>query len=425
MQLIPYLKFKLEIAPINKSPRDYNKKEKKENIHHTVPFFSCIFDMIRHCIIFLVLQNFCKETEKIPKLKKYPTMPSFLEKLQTSPVFHPPDNWLKIKTIDMHTGGEPLRVIVDGFPKLEGNSVLDYRNFAKNNFDHLRRALMHEPRGHADMYGCILLPSNNGESDFGILFLHNEGYSTMCGHAIIAISTLAVEMGWIEIKEPETHLKIDAPCGRIDSFVKIKDGIVDSVYFHCVPSFVVALDQRVEVEGLGNVDYDLAYGGAFYAYINSDKLGIPLVPENYSKLIRKGMDIKRAIMNSDQNIQHPFEEDLSFLYGVIFIGGPVSDGIDSRNVCIFAEGEVDRCPTGSGVSGRMPIHFLRNEIEIGETMTIESITGSIFKGSIVRVEKYGNFDAVIPQVEGTAHITGQHEFLIDPNDPFKYGFFLR
>lgn len=352
-------------------------------------------------------------------------MPSFLDKLQTSHTFEPPDHWLKIKTIDMHTGGEPLRVIVDGFPKLEGSSVLEYRNFIKNKYDHLRLALMHEPRGHADMYGCILLPPNDEDGDFGILFLHNEGYSTMCGHAIIAISTLAVKMNWIEVTSPETHLKIDAPCGRINSFVKIKDGEVESVYFHCVPSFVVALGQEVEVKDLGNVKYDLAYGGAFYAYVDSDKLGIPLIPENYNLLIQKGMDIKRAVMKSNTQIKHPFEVDLSFLYGTIFIGGPISQGLDSRNVCIFAEGEVDRCPTGSGVSGRMPIHLARNEIKLGETMTIESITGSVFKGSIVRKEKYGNFDAVIPQVEGTAHIIGQHEFLIDPDDPFKFGFFLR
>jgi len=359
-------------------------------------------------------------------------MDLFLEKFQTRKTFEAPANWHKIKTIDMHTGGEPLRVIVDGFPKLEGNSVLEYRNFIKENYDYLRKALMHEPRGHADMYGCILLPPNDDDGDFGILFLHNEGYSTMCGHAVIAISVLAVEMGWIEKTTPETHIKIDAPCGRINSFVKtrppeggMKDDKIESVYFHCVPSFVAALDEEVEVEGLGKVKYDLAYGGAFYAYVNSDELGIPLIPENYNLLIQKGMDIKRAVMKTSTKIKHPFEEDLSFLYGTIFIGGPVSEGIDSRNVCIFADGEVDRCPTGSGVSGRMAIHERRNEIQMGETMTIESITGSVFKGSVVRTEKYGNIDAVIPQVEGTAYIIGQHEFLIDPDDPFKDGFFLR
>lgn len=325
----------------------------------------------------------------------------------------------------MHTGGEPLRVIVDGFPEIKGNNVLEYRQYVKQHHDELRRALMHEPRGHADMYGCLLVPPNDADGDLGILFLHNEGYSTMCGHAIIAISTLAVEMDWVKIKEPVTTLKIDAPCGRIESFVKINNGKVQSVAFHCVPSFVVALDQEVEVDGLGKVQYDLAYGGAFYAYVNSDELGLSLVPENYSQLIQTGMAIKHAVMASNNQIVHPFETDLSFLYGTIFIGGPVSEGVDSRNVCIFAEGEVDRCPTGSGVSGRMPIHYARKEMTIGESILVESITGSVFKGSVVREENYGPFKAVIPQVEGTAHITGQHEFLIDPEDPFKYGFFLR
>jgi len=338
--------------------------------------------------------------------------------------FNPPSNWLRIKTIDMHTGGEPLRVIVEGFPELKGNNVLEYRQYVKSNYDYLRTALMHEPRGHADMYGCLLLPPNTPDSDFGILFLHNEGYSTMCGHAVIAITKLAIEMSWVEAQENETPVTIDAPCGQIKAFAKMEKGKVVSVYFHCVPSFVVALDQQVEVPELGTITYDLAYGGAFYAYVNSDKLGIDLVPENYALLIQKGMDIKHAVMKSSDQIQHPFEEDLSFLYGTIFIGGPTSDEIDSRNVCIFAEGEVDRCPTGSGVSGRMPIHYRRGEIQIGEQMTIESITKSVFTGSIVREEKYGPYDAVIPQVEGTAFVTGQHEFLIDPEDPFREGFFL-
>ena len=151
----------------------------------------------------------------------------------------------------------------------------------------------------------------------------------------------------------------------------------------------------------------------------------PLTPENYNLLIEKGMAIKRAVMQQSDKIKHPFEEDLSFLYGTIFIGGPVSEGLDSRNVCIFAEGEVDRCPTGSGVSGRMPIHYARKEQDIGTSMTVESITGSVFKGSIVKTVQYGPYEAVIPQVEGTAHIVGTAEFMIDPADPFKYGFIFR
>lgn len=336
-------------------------------------------------------------------------------------------DWVEIKTIDMHTGGEPLRVIVDGFPELKGNSVLEYRRYCKENYDDLRTALMFEPRGHADMYGCILVPPNNEEGDFGILFLHNEGYSTMCGHAIIAISTLAVQMDWIQVKEGENMLKIDAPCGRIISYVHVKNKEVQGVRFHCVPSFVVGLDRKVEVKGLGEVTYDLAYGGAFYAYVDLKKnsLNLDLSPESYQELIAKGMQIKQAVMKQDSEILHPFENDLSFLYGTIFIDDSSKAGIDSRNVCIFAEGEVDRCPTGSGVSGRMAIHWARKELELNETMSIESITDSVFIGSVVSEEDFGPFRAVIPQVEGTAHITGAHTFLIDPKDPMKKGFILR
>lgn len=341
--------------------------------------------------------------------------------------FHPPKDWLQIKTIDMHTGGEPLRVIVGGFPELKGNSVLDYRRYCKDNYDHLRTALMFEPRGHADMYGCVLLPPNDEDGDFGIIFLHNEGYSTMCGHAIIAISTLAIEMNWIEVKEGENILKIDAPCGRITSFTNVKNGKVTGVKFHCVPSFVVGLDRTVEVPGLGKVTYDLAYGGAFYAYVDMQKnnFDFDLTPNSYRALITNGMAIKRAVMQQDKEIEHPFEKDLSFNYGTIFIGDSLNNGVDSRNVCIFAEGEVDRSPTGSGVSGRMAIHKKRGEIDFGETMLIESITDSVFKGSVVSEEDFGPFTAVIPQVEGTAYITGMQTFVIDPNDPMKNGFILR
>ncbi len=342
--------------------------------------------------------------------------------------FTPNEDWLKIKTIDMHTGGEPLRVIVDGFPELKGNSVLEYRYFCKENHDYLRTALMFEPRGHADMYGCILLPPNDDQGDFGIIFLHNEGYSTMCGHAIIAISTLAIEMNWVDVKEGENVIKIDAPCGRITSFANVENGNVTGVRFHCVPSFVVGLDRTATIEGLGKVTYDLAYGGAFYAYVDMAKnnFDFDLSANSYRALINKGMMIKNAVMKADKGIVHPFIDDLSFLYGTIFIdNNKQPSGNDSRNVCIFAEGEVDRCPTGSGVSGRVAINRARKEITYGETMSIESITDSVFKASLVSEEDYGPFTAVIPQVEGTAHITGMQTFVIDPNDPMKDGFILR
>ena len=222
-------------------------------------------------------------------------------------------------------------------------------------------------------------------------------------------------------------MKIDAPCGRITAFANVQNQKVIGVRFHCVPSFVIGLDRTVEVKGLGKITYDLAYGGAFYAYVDMKKnnFNFDLSKKSYRQLILTGMKIKHAVIKNDSGIAHPFETDLSFLYGTIFIGDSDAPEIDSRNVCIFAEGEVDRCPTGSGVSGRMAIHKTRSEIDFGETMSIESITGSVFIGSVVREEEYGSFKAVIPQVEGNAHITGVHTFCIDPNDPMKNGFILR
>lgn len=291
--------------------------------------------------------------------------------------FTPPENWISIKTIDMHTEGEPLRVILDGFPDLKGSSVLDYRNHIKTNYDHIRTALMFEPRGHSDMYGVVVTPSS--VADFGVVFMHNEGYSTMCGHATIAIAKLAVESEWVTVKEPETHLTIEAPCGTLNAYVEVSTG---TVRFQNVPSFVVALNQKIQVPGIGKIEYDLAYGGAYYAFVDADRLNISCSPENSRELIEKGVMIKQAVMNS-QKIVHPSEEDLGFLYGTIFISKSVSKGADSRNVCIFADGELDRSPTGSGVSARLAIHYKRQELKVGETILIESIIGTSFNCKIV------------------------------------------
>ena len=348
------------------------------------------------------------------------------QNIQNKKEFKPHTEWLQIKTIDMHTGGEPLRVILEGFPELKGDSVLEYRRYCKEHYDHLRKALMFEPRGHADMYGCILTPPNDPDGDFGVIFLHNEGYSTMCGHAIIALTTLCIEMNWISVKEGDNEVKIDAPCGRIKAFAKVNNGILSGVRFHCVPSFVVGLNRSVHVPNHGTINYDLAYGGAFYAYVDMKKnnFDFDLSIDSYRQLIEMGRRIKKSVMENDHEIMHPFESDLSFLYGTIFIDEPENKSNDSRNVCVFADGEVDRCPTGSGVSGRMAIHRMREEIQFGETMKIESITDSVFKGSVIEDIDFGPFKAVIPQVEGSAHITGIHTFVIDPNDGMKNGFLL-
>jgi len=338
--------------------------------------------------------------------------------------WEPPATWMKLAAIEAHAEGEPLRVIYSGFPESRGATILDRRRDAMARWDHLRTALMWEPRGHADMYGCLITPAVTPAADFGVLFLHNEGYSTMCGHGIIAITTVVLETGLIAITSPETVVRIDTPAGLVTAHARTPSGKVESVYFHNVPAFVVALDEIVEVPGIGRVQYDLAFGGAYYAYVQAEQVGLTCAPENFRALIEKGMAIKRAVMRH-RAIQHPYEADLNFLYGTILIGPALQPGADSRNVCIFAEGEVDRSPTGTGVSGRMAIHYARGEVALHQPLVIESIIGSRFSGKVAGTTQYGPYAAVIPEVEGRAFITGRSEFWIDPDDPLNHGFMLR
>jgi proline racemase len=344
-----------------------------------------------------------------------------LEKMRA---WTPPEGWLKITTIDCHTEGEPFRVIAGGYPDVPGDTILARRRYAREHLDHLRTALMWEPRGHADMYGCIVTSPVSPQADIGVLFMHNEGYSTMCGHGIIGITQVALETGLLPMTAPETTIRIDTPAGLVTAHARIAGGHVTSVYFHNVPSFVLALDQTVAVPGLGTLRYDLAFGGAFYAYLQAEDIGLTCTPDNFRAFIEKGLAVKRAIVAS-REIPHPFEKDLSFLYGPIFIGPALGEGAHSRNVCVFAEGEVDRCPTGTGVSGRLAIHYARGEIGVNEPLVVESIIGTRFTGRIVETTTFGPYPAIIPEVEGTAHITGRHEFLIDPGDPLRHGFILR
>ena len=246
----------------------------------------------------------------------------------------------------------------------------------------------------------------------------------MCGHGIIGLTKVLLETGMFAKIEPETTLRIDTPAGLVTAHARVKNNYVESVYFHNVESFVVALDDRIEVPGLGEIRYDLAFGGAFYAFVEAKEVGLTCLPKDFRPLIEKGMLIKNSVMKS-RKIRHPFETDLSFLYGTIFIGEAESPENHSRNVCIFADGEVDRSPTGTGVSARLAIHYARCEIKIGESMVIESIVGSKFSGRVFAETTFGEYSAIIPEVEGTAFLTGRHEFLIDPKDEFPEGFILR
>jgi len=328
---------------------------------------------------------------------------------------------MKIKTIEAHTGGEPLRIIIDGYPKLKGKTLLEKRNDALLNHDHIRKAIIWEPRGHANMYGAILVEPDSPEADIGVIFMHNEGYSTGCGHAVIALTKVLIEMGFMQMVEPETTVKMDVPSGYIESFARINDGNVKDVRFQNVPSFVQSLDATIDIPDIGIIDYDLAFGGAYYAIVNVNQVNLKCIEKYHDALINKGMRIKHAIMNSVE-IKHPIEPEMNFLYGTIFTDLAQDSTNHSRNVCIFADGELDRSPTGTGVSARAAIHYKRNEIKLGESITIESILGSSFSVRIDRAIEYGKYNAIIPEVTGDAYITGMNTFFINPDDPLKDGF---
>jgi len=332
-----------------------------------------------------------------------------------------PPGFRRVRTIDAHTAGEPLRVIVDGWPELPGDTILAKRRHAREHHEDLRRALMLEPRGHADMYGCILTEPVTPDGDVGVLFLHNEGYSTMCGHGIIGLVKVGMEYGLIPRKPT---LAIDTPAGRVTARAELDGDRVAAVTFENVPSFLLERDLVVDVEGLGSVRCDVGYGGAFYAYVDATGL-VATEPERFGELVDVGMRIKRAVMEQ-YVIRHPDgDPDLDFLYGTILVAPAPTPGVHSRNVCVFADGEVDRSPTGTGVSGRAALHHARGELAEGEWITIESLIGTTFDVRVARRVRAGNLDAVVPEVRGTAHLTGSHEFWIDPEDPLRAGVLLR
>lgn len=341
---------------------------------------------------------------------------------QQALAWRPPGAWRRLVVIESHAAGEPFRVVVDGLGDIPGDSVLARRRHARNHLDDLRKALMWEPRGHADMYGGWIGPPTTSEADLSVLFLHNEGFSTMCGHGIIALAKVILDTGILPTEEPETQLAIDTPAGLVRSTSEVVNGVVSSTRFTNVPSFVADLDATVDVAGLGRVTYDLGFGGAFYAFVDTTAHG--LRGDDPSALMDAGRSIKGAIVQT-REIIHPEHDDLGFLYGVIFTAPATEEDNHSRHVCVFADGEVDRSPTGTGVSARLAILDARGMVDVGEWIAVESIVGSRFRGRVAAISESHGRRSIVPEIEGSAHITGRAEIWIDPEDEIGRGFLLR
>lgn len=291
--------------------------------------------------------------------------------------------------------------------------------------DHIRKLLIHEPRGHADMYGCYLVEPERPEADFGIVFMHNEGYSTMCGHGTIAITKLAYILQWKQNNKEVFTLELDVPCGSIKSFIDQDADQEFAVRFQGVPSFVLRDNLTIEVRKYGDILFDIAYGGAFYAYVDADRLGLSLASKNIGGIIEAGKEIKAAIIGAGIPVLHPIEKDLSFLYGVIFRSKITETSANYRNVCVFADGEVDRSPTGSGLCGFLALLRHKKMLGVGDHLIVESVISSRFEGQILNDRNFFGYQAVDPLVGGNAYVVGDQFFYLDPEDPIREGFFLR
>ena len=330
-----------------------------------------------------------------------------------------------LTVIDMHTGGEPLRIVTSGYPDLPKGTILEKRAHVRDHFDHLRKILMFEPRGHADMYGALLVEPDLPGADLAVLFMHNEGYSTMCGHAIIALGRYAVDQGLVEPEGDRATVRIECPCGMVRADVSIRDGKAADVSFESVPSFLLARDQELALENRGKVSFDIAYGGAFYALADARQFGLEFGRDPVSAFVEAADHLTRAVQAAIP-LSHPDAEELAFLYGSI-----LTDGDDAfseratRNICVFAERQVDRSPTGSGVTARLAAMHARGQIELGQARTFESIIGSRFSGSVASVTTCGTHPAITALVSGRAHYSGKAEFIVEEDDPLAAGFLVR
>jgi proline racemase/trans-L-3-hydroxyproline dehydratase len=328
-----------------------------------------------------------------------------------------------IHTIDSHTGGEPTRFVVSGIP-LRGTSLLEQREYMRQNNDRLRAALMCEPRGHRGMFGAILAPTTRAGVDFGIIWVDSDGsYLNMCGHGTIGIGMTAVECGLVPVVEPVTHLRVDMPAGLVEIDVKVENGRALSAAFVNVPSFLYRRDVAIEVRGHGTVAVDISFGGNFFAAVRGQDIGIEVSPDRVNELVRAGLAI-RAAVGAQIPVQHPTLAHIRSVDLVTIWGPAKAVGAKYKNIHVFANGSFDRSPGGTGTSHMMAMLIGRGLMDPEETIVSEGITGSLFTGRMLRRTKIGDYEAFIPEVAGTAYLTGFHQFVIDPADPQRYGFHI-
>ena len=333
--------------------------------------------------------------------------------MRTTRVFH---------AVDSHTEGMPTRVITGGVGTIPGKTMAERRLWFMENSDHIRKLLMNEPRGHAAMSGAILQPPTREDADYGVLYIEVSGLLPMCGHGTIGVATVLVETGMVEVVEPVTEIRLDTPAGLVIASVQVEDGHAKAVTIRNVPSFVDRLDATVQVPEFGEVGYDLAFGGNFYAVVDLESLGLPFERESKQQLIKAGLAIMEAINQQDEPV-HPERSDIRGCHHV-YLKAPGSNAQHSRHAMAIHPGWFDRSPCGTGTSARMAQLHARGELALETDFLNESFIGSQFTGRLVGTTTVGDKEAVIPTVTGRAWVTGTAQYFLDPTDPFPEGFIL-
>lgn len=333
-----------------------------------------------------------------------------------------------IRTTDYHTAGEPFRIVTGGGPEVPGRSVLDRRvaAAASPEAERVRELLVREPRGHADMYGCFLVPPDDDGAHLGVLFWHQDGYSTACGHGTIALGAWAVQSGRVSADpDGETEVVLDVPSGRVTARVRCRAGVVRGVVFRNVGAYPVARGVKVRTSR-GPVRVDLGWGGALYASVAADAVGLRVQPSQHRDLVALGREVKAALRGT-AHARHRSDPRLDGVYGVTFYEdlGRLDDGPWQRNLTVFADGEVDRSPCGSGTSARLALLADEGRLGDGRVLRHDSVIGTTFRGRVVAAVVDGVPGEVVTEIEGMAHRTGTSEFTLDPDDPLGTGFVLR
>jgi len=326
-----------------------------------------------------------------------------------------------VTTIDTHTGGNPTRTVTSGAPELIGNTMTEKMVYMKAHHDDFRRALMYEPRGHEVMSGCILTEPCDKTADIGVVYIETGGYLPMCGHDTIGVCTALIEGGIFP--KDKNVLRLDTPAGLVEAKLDIEDGKVKQVTFRNIPSFLYRRDVHVLVDGLGEIKLDIAYGGNFYGLVDARLIDLSLMPDNASKIIQTAVKIREAV-NREVSVVHPEIPVISGMTHVEFYADPVNPEAHCRNTVVVPPGGIDRSPCGTGTSAKVATLYAKGELGIGEEFVHESIVGSLFYAKVLEETSVGGIPAVVPEVTGSAWVTGFHHFVLNEKDVQNDGFLL-